>query len=256
MQVAAGLSAQMLPLERVVRVERANIGDTINIPHRSVPTATSGLAEATGLDAETVTYTAVQPSMAGVVERVLVSRQLWQSSNIDVKADIINTATQAVFTAITSDVCDLFDDFDTTAASGTMNVATFSGAIGVMVGAGVPRNELVAVLHPVSHQQLLKDAGSKNAFTNTDLGPDGPLPKILGVPIYETSEVNMSPGDTHYENFIGSRKRALAVGMWGSPWVDVQYKDDASRHFAIEVGVYAAAIELIDAAGGMLITTV
>lgn len=245
LEIAKGLENFILPLEQICRVERAEIGDTVNIPVRTLPAA-SGLAEAETAAADTVTYSAVQPTVQDVVDRVKISRQLWNLASIDVQSDIIDGMTEKVGIHITTQVTNLFQSFATTTGTtgADVTMTTFMTAVGTMVAAGVPRNEMVAVLAPKAMGELLVSALGSAA--HTVFGGEK-LPVVGGVPVFEAPQIGND--GTDFYNFVGSKRRGAALAIWGNPWIDVQYAQDGSRGYIVEVGQHAKAIELIDLAG-------
>jgi len=166
------------------------------------------------------------------------------------RQDLFSNMAKKVALNITGQLCQLVVALDDLSSTNTpMTAAIFHAAVGVLVQAGIPRSEMVAIMSPTALQELLANAQTLGAMVPFD---GHKLPSFSGTPIFETGEVRNDGAD--YHNFIGSKRRALSLGLWGTPWIDVQYDQAGGRAFFVEVGQHATAQTLQSGAGRDLLS--
>ena len=226
----------------------ANSGKVLQVPIYGNPTA-AAVAEADDLTPSAITSTQIDITLAEIGLMTNVSDMAVNHTPASVVSDIGRLFGEAIAKKIDQDLTALFDGFSvavgaaTDDAAGRMTAAKIFEAVAKLRAAGVPATDLACVLHPNVAYDL--KANITNTFANSQANDvanealrNGYVGTLAGVPVYETSNVADTSGDSK-----GALFHMNAIGLAMGSDIKIETQRDASARATEMVGtaVYGVA---------------
>jgi N4-gp56 family major capsid protein len=227
----------MRGLVRNFQVARGT-GKTVNVPIYGAMTAV-GVAENTDLANNAASTSSAILTIAEAGLMTTVTDMAVNVSAAAVVADLGRLFGEAIARKLDQDLTALFSNFTTTIIGGnttTMTAAHIFQAVAKLRALGVPSDMLVCVLNPLVAYDL--KANLTATMTNPAAGMlqneamvSGYVGRIAGVPVYETSNVLDSSGDS-----VGGLFHRDALGLAMFQDMKIEMQRDASLRATELVG--------------------
>ncbi len=233
----------------------ANSGKVLQVPIYGNPTANT-VNEADDLTPSAITSSQVDITLGEIGLMTNVSDMAVNHTPANVISDIGRLFGEAIAKKIDQDLTALFDNFSVSVgaasddAAGRMTAAKIFEAVAKLRAAGVPGSDLACVLHPNVAYDL--KANLTNTFANSQANDvanealrTGYVGTIAGVPVYETSNVTDTSGDSKGALF---HRDALALALGNDIKIETQRDASARATEMVGTAVYGVG-EIHDSYG-------
>ncbi len=207
----------------------AGSGKTVTVPRYPIVSA-AAVAEGTDLSNTAVSTDGAVLTVSEVGIMTTVTDLALRSSGTNVVADVGRLFGEAIARKMDRDLTALFAGFSTALGDGTgaITAAKIFEAVAKLRAAGVPSEALFCVLNPEVAYDL--KANLTNSFVNPNSGllqnaamQSGYIGSLAGVPVFETSNVVSTAGDS-----VGGLFHRDAIGLALMQDINIELERNAS----------------------------